>query len=260
MFCMERPLNSTQAALKGGRGVIVESKVEHVHSNKMAPELPTELWIIILRLATEVIAELNTNAVSFFEIPSPREVREDHDDVLPTRRALVHVSRAFNTIAIPFLYQSVNLTKGHAIELLVRTVDSSSNLGNLVRRMDLNISGGQWGDLQPADLSYLMNQLPNLQILVAVGSWRDDYIDVFLQSLPYFKNLRILGPLSGEIYPRSWDHVETASSLPQLRALCSPLGIQTSNLSKYLSILVKTYLTFQRSKLVSKFTGFDLFW
>ena len=187
------------------------------HHNFMLPPLPSELWIKILRTATE-ISGLRDNDSN----PSGRVV--GHQATLETKMAIVGVCRTWRAIGIDFLYEYIVLsvkggeTKTAALcewfsELFVQHADEPRGYGRATKRIDFEIFLLQngWAD----SLFRLLGCIQDLNVLVA---------------LPYRAGARIC---EEDILMRLWHLVEErfSHSLWRLAANLSTHHVKTRNAS-----------------------------
>jgi len=170
-------------------------------------QLPPEIWLQILEIATVVPSELNANAVSIFERSTHLEAQQARKRILPTRRALPLVCKAFYALATQFLYKSILLRKGKSARRLLETFGvggtadanpkagtrNSMSHGRWTKRLDVDIKRSHcWGSTAHAELLQLLPLMPNLTILVCLGVWdlRDD--QVLVRALQSCRNLKMV--------------------------------------------------------------------
>jgi len=134
--------------------------------------LPDELLLEVIHCATDVASELDSNLDDRFNVPSPTDMEEMLKAIMPTRRALVQVSRHLWSLATPALYRSVIITHPHTLNLLFRSIKTSGERSLLfrhgVRRFHLSIRNEYRWNIFP-DTEELMKYLPNLKITCARG-------------------------------------------------------------------------------------------
>jgi hypothetical protein len=135
--------------------------------------LPDELLSEVIRCATDVPGELDSNSDDRFRVPSQHDMEEMVKAAIPTRRALVQVSRRLCIWATPALYRSVIVTHPHTINLLFVSIMECGERSILfrpgVRRVHLSIPYEHrecWRDVAPG-AEELMKHLPNLKIFCA---------------------------------------------------------------------------------------------
>lgn len=187
----------------------------------MSFNLPTELWISIFEEATQVPGELNANALSLLDRPSHVECWRDRQALLPTRRALIRVSRTFRAIGMPFLYQSIFIHKGITIERLGKTLKKTPKYGEWIKRIDIDLVRGNSSVFTDEALSDLFLNLPNLEFLTTFGPWTVPQASLLIKNLQYCQNLRILYLQEDGFASYDADYSNTFSSLKNLRAFCS---------------------------------------
>src|SRR5258706_10467125 len=134
--------------------------------------LPDELLIEVIRYATDVGGELDSNLDDRFHVPSPADMEEMVRAIMPTRRALVQVSGRLWNLATPVLYRSIIIIHPHTLDLLFKSIMESGErtllLRHAVRRFHLSILDKyQWGVAPGTE--QLMKYLPNLKISCARG-------------------------------------------------------------------------------------------
>ena len=137
--------------------------------------LPDELLLEIIDCATDVAGELDSNLDDRFRVPSLVDMEEMLKATMPTRRALVQVSRRLWNLATPVLYRSIIITHPHKINLLFKSImeygERSLLFQRVVRRFHLSICGVRrhhWRKAA-AGTEELMKHLPNLKISCARG-------------------------------------------------------------------------------------------
>ncbi|KAF8178894.1 hypothetical protein BJ912DRAFT_647118 [Pholiota molesta] len=144
------------------------------------PYLPPELWTQIIRHATWVPGgydpELTELALSVNANTMNKERLEAWKKALVTRRALVRVSKAWYTLASPFLYEYILLGKGKAVSSLLcgmrraqqgaESEDSTRPIGWWTKRLDVNLRNSTSDPRADMDaLAGVMKYLPNLRVL-----------------------------------------------------------------------------------------------
>ena len=134
--------------------------------------LPEELWLEVVHCATDVAGELDSNLDDRFRVPSPADMEEMLKASMPTRRALVQVSRRFWNLTTPALYRSIIITHPHTLNLLFKSVKESGERSLLfqhgIRRFHLSICNKYHWDVAPGT-EELVKYLPNLKISCASG-------------------------------------------------------------------------------------------
>jgi hypothetical protein len=135
--------------------------------------LPDELQLEVIRCATDVSGELDPNLDDRFRVPSQTDMEEMLRAAMPTRRALVQVSRRFWSWATPALYRSVVITHPHTINLLFKSImecgERSLVFRHRVQRFHLSIPYEQlWRGAVPGT-EELIQYLPNLKIFCGMG-------------------------------------------------------------------------------------------
>jgi len=137
--------------------------------------LPDELLLEVIRCATEVVGELDSNLDDTFRVPSKIDMEAMLKATMPTRRALVQASRRLWTLATPAFYRSVIVTHPHTLNRLFVSIMESGERSLIfrhsVRRFHLSISYEYhqcWSDVAPGTRK-LMENLPNIKIFCVVG-------------------------------------------------------------------------------------------
>jgi len=143
------------------------------------PHLPTELWLLIFQLATEVPYALLPRIEYPFDLPyrpthKEMEVRLSHS--LITKRYIVLVCKAWNEVATPLLYSTVLLRSGRGVSAAWRTFRGSAQndpgvrLCHYVKRIDLSMRDSRTHHMsleQMAErekIADILRWLPNLTI------------------------------------------------------------------------------------------------
>ena len=134
--------------------------------------LPDELLLEVIHWATDVASELDSNLDDRFRVPLTSDMEEMLKAVMPTRRALVRVSRRLWRLAIRPLYRSIIITQPQTLNLFFKSIMESGERSLLfrhgVRRFHLSILDTyQWGVAPGTEK--LMKYLPNLKISCARG-------------------------------------------------------------------------------------------
>lgn len=169
--------------------------------------LPPELWIEIIKLATSVPSELNTNAASLFERCTHSEAHRMRSKILPTRRALSRVSRSFHAMANPFLYQSILIQRGGCLRRLAHTLRVTADAdkeagtahdhggrghGRWVKRFDVDFKKVRhWRKIPHEEIFWILSNMPNLEAFVAFGRWELSNERLFVTGLK-MRNLKML--------------------------------------------------------------------
>jgi len=137
--------------------------------------LPDELLLEVIRCATEVVGELDSNLDDTFRVPSQNDMEAMLKATMPTRRALVQVSRRLWTLATPALYRSIIVIHPRTLNYLFVSIMESGErplvFRHNVRRFHLSIPYEHrrcWSDVAPGT-EELMLYLPNIKIFCATG-------------------------------------------------------------------------------------------
>ncbi|KAG8861319.1 hypothetical protein FRB91_009230 [Serendipita sp. 411] len=183
----------------------------------MSNLFPSELWLQILEIACAIPGELNANASSLFERPSHLDCLNARRAALSTRRALPRVSRLFNQLSTPLLFQSISLRHGRTLNALLRTFKKTEALdedgkpspgyGLWVKRLDIDFRRKRlWNYFQPEDLYTIFSYTPNLMVFVGLGTWPSLDGDLLVASLNSCLQLRNLS-LPSDVLPGIYDHM-----------------------------------------------------
>jgi len=143
------------------------------------PHLPTEVWLLVFQLATEVPFAFLPKTESPFDLP-PRpthnEMTAELSRSLITKRYLALVCKTWNEIATPLLYSAVLLRSGRGVSAAWNTFSSSEQgngsvrLGHYVKRIDLSMRDSQTHHIsleqlaEKEKLAGILRWLPNLSI------------------------------------------------------------------------------------------------
>lgn len=112
------------------------------------PNLPTEVWLLIFRLATEVPYALLPRTESPFDLPcrpTYKEMRTELSRSLITKRYMVLVCKAWNEAATPLLYSAILLRTTRGVSAAWETFrdsaqrNGSTRLGHYVKRIDVSM-------------------------------------------------------------------------------------------------------------------------
>jgi hypothetical protein len=194
------------------------------------PPLPPEIWLQILDIATVVPSELNANAASIFERSTHLEAQQARQRSLPTRRALPLVCRTFYALATQFLYKSILIRKGKNARRLLDTfgvgrgvttnqpdgVNRSTCHGRWTKRLDIDIKRSHyWDKTAHGELLHLLPLMPNLAILVCLGSWDLPDDRILIKGLQSCQNLKMvyLPPDMLPKYEKAIFHIATTPPL-----------------------------------------------
>lgn len=146
--------------------------------------LPNELLSEVILCATDVPGGLDSNLDDSFRAPCQRDMEEMLRATMPTRRALVQVSRRLWNLATPTLYRSVIITHPHTLNLLFMPIMECGERSLLfrhgVRRFHLSIfhehgpcslfsQADEWWSGVGPGTEELMQYLSNLKIFCARG-------------------------------------------------------------------------------------------
>ena len=152
------------------------------------PQLPAEVWLLILQLATEVPFAFLPKVESPFDLPTrptPKEMTTELSRSLITKRYIVLVCKAWNEIATPLLYGAVLLRSGRGVFAACHTFcnpersDTSARLGQYVKRIDLSMRDSQTHHMPSEQVVErdrivdILRRLPNLSIFTMHTRVRD---------------------------------------------------------------------------------------
>ena len=152
------------------------------------PRLPTEVWLLILQLATEVPFAFLPRVESPFDLPTrptPKEMTTELSRSLITKRYIVLVCKAWNEIATPLLYGAVLLRSSRGVFAACHTFcnpersDTSVRLGQYVKRIDLSMRDSQTHHMPSEQvverdrIADILRRLPNLSIFTMHTRVRD---------------------------------------------------------------------------------------
>ena len=151
------------------------------------PELPTEIWYHIFRLATEVEGEFDPLLWSQVHTAAPlrdlftcsiystytKATRSAIEDSFPTRLNISSVSRRWRRLGITILYSSVTL-RSHTnmvafLDALKQSAGGSANSGGLVRRITFGPSRFAKFENSSKTMARILSLCKNLVILVDDG-------------------------------------------------------------------------------------------
>jgi hypothetical protein len=183
----------------------------------------------MILLATCVPSELNSNAVSIFERCTHIEAHRARQAILPTRRSLPLVSKAFYTLANRHLYKSILISRGDTLRKLIPTLQGASyqNPGQWVKRLDVCRDRPRfWTDVEATELSQILPHMPNLEIFVGYGGVKVAK-DCLTTVIPTCTKLKIFF-LPGSLYRQA------KLDLGQLPVLSSLRGYFPRHLATYL--------------------------
>lgn len=167
--------------------------------------LPPEIWLQIVELATAVPSELNTDACSLFERCTHRDAHRERLSVLPTRRSLPLVSRAFYRLANQRLYKSILVRTSATLESLLETLRNAPKIqgpdgklgvqyGQWVKRLDIKERSRPYSTRAGLVLPEILSYLPSIEIFVVCGGgWaiEDNLLGWVTTYLPNIKRLSL---------------------------------------------------------------------
>ena len=90
--------------------------------------LPPEIWNVIGELAAFVYGEVETNFRDPFMAPPQFDIAVGVQEVIPTRRSLVLVSKFFFTTFTSLLYRSIVLEDAKILRRLAETLKGQRSL------------------------------------------------------------------------------------------------------------------------------------
>ncbi|KAI0260289.1 hypothetical protein BC834DRAFT_973549 [Gloeopeniophorella convolvens] len=157
------------------------------HAATSLPNLPSELWLCIFDLATDVSGLYDVEMPDPYDEPlaahtllfGPAEENRAIRKACAVKRSLVLVCKRWRVLATPLLYQTLHIGRLHSLSSLSSTLRSSKHehrtdgLGSHARRVDLafrspgeeGVEGFVTNDLEQ-DLCDIISCIPNLQIFV----------------------------------------------------------------------------------------------
>ena len=144
------------------------------------PHLPTEVWLLIFQLATEVPYALLPRTESPFDLPcrpTYKEMRAELSHSLITKRYIVLVCKAWNEAATPLLYSAILLRTTRGVSAAWETFrdsaqrNGSTRLGHYVKRIDVSMRDSRIRHLQAEreegeKIVDILRRLPSLTIFV----------------------------------------------------------------------------------------------
>ena len=206
-------------------------------------DLPSELWILIIRFATLSHPDPidTTHAVSFLDPPHSMQLRlAAYNSTMRQKRTMCLVNHQWHAWSLEFMYEYVWVSRASHAALLARTLSSHSSkaYGNWIRRLHVE-TAMSLDKCNPAHLRTILDEAPSLAIysdhrsirltVVSVNTPLQDVCtpDDLFQSLP--SNLRRLSWTSYEFSPTP--HMPSFSVLEKLTFL--ELNFHTSALSSH---------------------------
>ena len=189
--------------------------------------LPDEVLIEVVHRATDVASELDPNLDDRFHVPSPADMEEMLKEIMPTRRALVRVSRRLWRLAITALYRSIIITKPQTSNLFFKSITESGERSLLfrhgVQRFHVSILDFDWVTFPGTE--ELMKYLPNLKISCARGEPHPVKPLLFtaldpVTSFPHLEAIQLTYPTSFSIISGSLSNLLRSS--PNLRVFLVP--------------------------------------
>lgn len=195
--------------------------------------LPTELWITILRDATELPRAHDTSYHDPIEsqhlihpLKPSGPFLGDHSESFQTKRSAVQVCRLWNIIATPHLYETIQLHNAVQVYLLSRTAapesassPSARKLMEYVIRLDLRIESQ---NVVQVELRRILEMCTNLKIFH-------------------------LKPLGGRLAPYDWLDLFPSEPRQSLKAIITPFPTPRKR-PKYNDI----------TGVISRFTNLDI--
>ncbi|KAF8313867.1 hypothetical protein DL93DRAFT_2228321 [Clavulina sp. PMI_390] len=137
-------------------------------------QLPAELWVQILRTATDIPDAFDTAYQSPIDRHWPisdyhrtDSFRTIHTPRFAIKRILVKVCRTWNSIATRFLYEMISLRTEKDIKLLARTLTEQPQFAQLVLRLELHDAPLSPNREVKVELSSIFASLSNLVVCVS---------------------------------------------------------------------------------------------
>jgi len=126
--------------------------------------LPVEIWGIIFGFATACPEEWEFSTRERYgafrkDLLRPNDTINRWEDALKTRRSLITVSRFFNQLAIPLLYQSFFAVESGQVSLFTLALQTRPALGEYIKRLSLSAHLEQ--DIIP-DHPLILRLCPNI--------------------------------------------------------------------------------------------------
>jgi len=146
-----------------------------ITSSSPLPELPSEIWLNIFRIATFIPRETDVSATTVEPglFCSYDEYQADaFEAVLPLRRSIVLVSRRFYQIGTVVLYTTFHVAtfvknSHRRVSLFSDLLVSRPELGQFIRRLSL------WSDWDEEENDRIINRCPNMIIFSSRRRDRD---------------------------------------------------------------------------------------
>ncbi|EFI28462.1 hypothetical protein CC1G_13995 [Coprinopsis cinerea okayama7 len=189
-------------------------------------ELPPEIWLSILREATAeaepLRPPLHTVFIRNWSRGRPtKTARRRRKQSMTTKRNVVLVCKAWHSLALPFLYERLFLTRREQIISVLRNIENGgTDLGSYTSRLDIY---GNSGLLKPAsnqflhDLASLLSHLPRLLVLIIQDLIGQDGDSFLLHASP---GLEYISWAGSEASPSTWAKFVTGH--PNLRTVGAP--------------------------------------
>ncbi|TFK65694.1 hypothetical protein BDN72DRAFT_962322 [Pluteus cervinus] len=149
------------------------------------PDLPAEIWISIIRMATEVPYFLFDDLMEMpsFERHRPFETKYLQDS-LTTKLSIVLVCKAWFAWGLPYLYEGITLKTFSSLDTLVRVLseteesDDIKPLGHFVKRLD-TLPSLRSPHVLTAEIwetiGKVIQRLPNLQVFCHLSNLGNIY-------------------------------------------------------------------------------------
>ncbi|KAF5339304.1 hypothetical protein D9611_009919 [Ephemerocybe angulata] len=214
----------------------MSAKLAYQKPSVTLPEIPPEIWIEILRQATDVPDSLEHPQLLvdpkhsyMFRLSGPATRR--HKAALITKRYIVLVCREWRAIGMPFLYEHISITRLRHVHQLPETLSKTMTLGEVwaplpfgcfVKRLDMTdmaLDSVDWSDEGcGTSLRQFLDLTPNL-VTLNMSSTRSLLRQIERIPRAAIPGLRNLNWTRTGIFPETGFKTEFLDSHPRIENL-----------------------------------------
>lgn len=153
-------------------------------SNWETTGLPPEIWLKIFCYATFVPGLFLERGLQPSETQSlfPRGIRRHSDEGFFTKRSLVLVSKSWNVMAIPLLYECIRIKRTKSVTGLLEALKQFRDLGHQTKRLDIQLRANSRLVPLSSTLEDIVCSLPNLSIFTISAKDSGDIAQVLPDS------------------------------------------------------------------------------
>ncbi|KZT40315.1 hypothetical protein SISSUDRAFT_1118378 [Sistotremastrum suecicum HHB10207 ss-3] len=173
LSCRVMAGNASNAVLTtpSSRGEWIERGGKYILRFKASAKdrVPLEIWGMILRFATIIWGELaidwDGGLIDFHSVKW--ELEDSFASTLKTKRTVVLVCQSFYHLAVPFLYEHINIENAEHFRLLTAHLRQKPKLCSFIRRLELKKHDSLAPGAYPSAIMYseMVARCPELRII-----------------------------------------------------------------------------------------------